>query len=335
MMGRSMLTLVTGCLVSASLGCVSTEVESRRILRLGPLRGVAVTPAAFATPLPEAEASPQVLDGEERRLVAQRLETHVRELVAITSGADASLLGTFLLGTLRVDRCTLAGAARREATYFEARCWVTLEIDGESIARVEARARRRTAARALSEAEAKRLRPDERSPLLALAHSEAALRSSLTAAVRLLLLDVTEEPGEVDAQERDRLTRERAFAAAARARLGVERGPALAGACVDLGRFGGASDGIAVARLLQDPHPLVRRACADAAGELAAREAGEALVGLLEDDDEEVARAAATALRRVKALYPRSDARPGPSNSSTEGARDPGTTPAERRTSSM
>lgn len=322
----SLLTLVTGWLLSASLGCVSTQLESRRIMRLGPLRGSTLNPASVATPLPEAEAPSSVLDAEERRHLAQQLEAHVRDAAAMASDADAPPLGT-----LRVERCTLAGAARRDATYFEARCWVTLELNDEPIARVEARARRRTPARALSETEAKRLKPQNRSPLLALWHSEETLRSSLSEAVRLLLRDVSRD----EEQDQVRVAQEAALAAAARARLGTALGPVLAGACVDLGRYGGASDGIAVTRHLNDAHPLVRRACADAAGELGAHEAGDALVFLLEDEDADVARAAATALRRVRAFYPTPGARPGPSNNSTEGAREQGMTPAERRTSSM
>ncbi|MFZ9889997.1 MAG: HEAT repeat domain-containing protein [Myxococcota bacterium] len=326
---RRWVSVSAGCLLGASVGCVCTDVESRRITRLGPLRGAVVSPAALATPLPETEAPLDVLDTEERRQLMERLEAHVRDVAAAAKaeGNDESAS----LGTLRVDRCTLFGAAQREATYYEARCWVSLDVDGEAVARVEARARRRTPARGISAAQAQALRAQQRSPLLALEHSEGALRASLSAAVRLLLLDATtDEP-----TARVRGLAESQLVADARARVLSAEGTSLASACVDLARYGRASDGGAVSKHLTHPHPLVRRACADAAGELGANEAREALLVLLGDNDDDVVQAATRALRRLDALYPMPEARPGPSKSSTEGASEQGTTPAERKTPSM
>lgn len=310
------LALVVG---GALAGCVSTDVSGRHVTRLGPLRAALVHPAS-------ASAEPLLLDVGRDVLDDAELERMKGELSGYFGEATARIANelaptTSPRGIARVQRCSLSAAPTRRATVYVARCRVALFVDDVPVVEVEASAERRARARAVTEERAAEIRKLTRNPLLDYDDSRQALESALEEALRLLVSgaepnvnerDPTHVPAAVFDQE--------AMRADALRRLSRDQGDALAAACIDLGRFGTATDGLALAPHIEHESALVRRACATSIGELGAKDALSALEQHEPDPDPAAAAAIQLAKERLRALYPDLPPAPSkPSNSSTEG----------------
>lgn len=323
--------VILPCLVALLAGCASTDLSGRHVTRLGPLADAAVRPAS-ASPEPVVlDAGREVLDDEEHARLRGELTGYLQDATRRISDEHAAALPP--RGVARVQRCTVSGAPTPRATIYLARCRVALELDGLAVIEVEATAERRTRARAVTEERAAEIRKLTRNPLLEYEDAKAALESALDEALRLLVTGA--EPavaqhdpmplreGDVEAAAN---VDEEAMRADALRRISRDQGPALAAACVDLGRFGQPSDGAALAAHLDDESALVRRACATAIGELGAKEAYGALVERGADPDRAARDAIELAKSRLRALYPDLPDEPStpsaPSKSSTEGAGD-------------
>ena len=315
------------------LGCASTELKGRDILRLGPLRGAAVHPhGAFDEPLPLA-ARPDALTDEEIDALSRRLSARFDERVRARAKELAP--GSAALGTARVHRCALRASAGRRNTVYEARCWVALEVDGVVVVEVESRATRFAPPRAVSEAEAARIRTLPRNPLLSVADSEAALLSALDHAAVLLVAapaldDAGAPPGDAS---RDPALDEALVRRAALTRAEQEGERERLAASADLARWGRPEDAPALLPLLDDKRPRVRQAAATALAELASPASYAALYRRRNDSDPGARAAIELALSRLRALYPdlREPDTAGPSNSSTTGGGRSGEMPRSFR----
>ncbi len=318
-------SLCLGVILALTLGCASTEVRGRHVTRLGPLRSAPLHPAGAADEPLLLEAGRDVLDDAELARMKGELARYFQDTTARLANEHAAT--TSARGLARVQRCTLSASPTPRATVYLARCRVALEVEGVPVASVEASAERRTRARAVSEARAAEIRALTRNPLLEYDDARGALESALDEALRLLITGAAPERDELDPLGAPAVAvDEAAMREDAVQRLAKHEGPALAAACIDLGRYGTAADGIALAAHLDDDSALVRRACATAIGELGAKDAYPALQRRSADVDKAAGAAIELAKQRLRALYPDlpPDERPPetsskPSNSSTEG----------------
>lgn len=315
------LSLLLPLALAAS--CASTDLSGRHVTRLGPLRDAGVHPAAAADEPVLLDAGREVLDDTEHERMREELAEHFREATRRIAKEHASALPP--RGVARVQRCTLSGAPTPRATIYLAHCRVALELEGLAVVEVEATAERRTRARAVTEEQAAEIKKLTRNPLLSYEDARLALESALDEALRLLVTG--EEPRQPMSDpmlpESAPPVDEGAMRADALRRLARESGPARAAACIDLGRFGTAEDGLAMAEFLDDESALVRRACATTIGELGAKDAYGALIRRGEDPDPAANEAIQLAKARLRALYPDLPVELSkPSKSSTEGGAD-------------
>lgn len=320
---RALLPLAALALATS---CASTDLSGRHVTRLGPLEGAAVHPASASSEPVVLDAGREVLDDDEHARMRTELAGYFQGATRRISREHARAVPP--RGVARVQRCTLSGAPTPRATIYLARCRVALELDGLPVVEVEATAERRTRARAVSEERAAEIRKLTRNPLLEYQDARAALESALDEALRLLVTGAepaaaTRDPMPLRDAEAAADVDEGAMREDALRRLSRDTGPARAAACIDLGRFGTAADGAALAAHLDDESALVRRACATSIGELGAKDAYGPLALHGDDPDPAARDAIDLAKARLRALYPDLLEEPSkPSNSSTEGAGD-------------
>lgn len=284
----------------AGAGCAAVDVKGRETLRLGPLRGVAVTPTAVAPEPVDVDAGTDALTDGELSAIAAALPGELSR--ALTSRATAATAAPRALGVARIGGCRLRAGPGRAYTVYEARCRVSVLVGDVPVIEVHAEALRRVRSRAISEDEAKAIRKLVRNPLLSADDGRLALVAALEAAATLVVDGKL--PPAADAPGAPALPRE-GRAALAREQL-ARRLPgeatATRAALFDLSSSGTPDDAQAVLPFVSHEDLGVRVAAVDALGELCAPWSAERLEPLTVEHAEqpELQAAAGRALARVR-----------------------------------